>query len=279
MFVEKPLQKFSDSIACLRLINSGYTADTYTFETKSNKFIAKQIKVKSGTNVDIGLNSSDIFSRETESILRLQKYNSKDVFIPPLEFVDQSNLIYVQKYYDFKNFNMLLMSLKRNNSKIFLIEKLGEFLANYHSGNILDVHQNNYLCHIHGDLNNKNIGITKSGTVIVIDPGFRNEEIENSPYFDVSRVLMNFFPYNLLYSLLLKKSFRYNLAKTFLESYSKSTTFNTSPLEIVQYAILRNQYLRNSFASNKNLMKNIAINLIGGLIDYDLSQLKKYYVK
>lgn len=276
MSVAALLSNYSADSHDIQLLYKGYTADTYSFVTQDGRFIAKHINVKSGTILEDGLDSAEIFKRETESIARLVQHNTKAVFVPEICYKDPNNLLYIQKYYAFEKFNSLIRQLGDNQEQIARLEHLGEFLAAFHAANIIAKDDAVPHCYLHGDLNNKNIGITADGRLIIIDPGFRNREIMNSVYFDIARVLLNFFPYDLWLSSKVTRKVRFSGAKAFLDSYKNHAPFAISPSDSVGYAIDRNTFSRTNYASRTNYLKNISMFLLGARIHRELVDFREY---
>lgn len=230
----------------LKPLHSGYVANTYIFTSEDKKYICKEIVIKHDVRISSNLTARDIFNRELESLNRLSSRLFDSVIIPLVLAKSEKNCMYVIPFYDFTPFNQVLL----NDEKVEdCIRSLGKFLAQFHSNNAIDANT----VYLHGDLNNKNIGLLNDGKVLILDPSYRDDEIKGSLYKDVGRMLLNFFPYSPRHFWKVPKQKRFVYAQRFLETYAKESKLPFDKQVAIQKSqeILRNKKLQPAVQSKK----------------------------
>ena len=83
----------------------------------------------------------------------------------------------------------------------------------------------------------------KDGLIYIFDPGYRNKEYINTIYFDLSRILLSLYQYNIFLNLLILESTKKKILNEINSIYSKSfKDFNYN--DFYQYSVNEKHILR-----------------------------------
>lgn len=271
MFVEKLIKDFNPLAENIRRLHHGYVSDTYVFNIDQEQFVFKQICIKPLSNITVGLDEQTIFSREVESLRRLGSITQEQVVVPSLLKVFPEKCAYIIPYYEYTEFNTVL--LLEEQAAMECIEKCAQFLANFHNNHKLTSTSHEY--YLHGDLNNKNIGLLTDTKVLLLDPSYREGEYKGSLYVDVSRMLLNFFPYNPLIYFKLSPKRKIAWAKHFLDVYHENTQQDFSPREAIRLAQLILHRKNIQRPTKRKMLKHKIMTAMESIINQQLVSLYK----
>lgn len=226
----KKIIKLAGNEYGIKLINSGYEADSYVLLSPYSEHLFLKI-----------FHEKKLAENEIEKMKHLVTIES-NIVIPKIVKVASSMLI-IEYYHGIGFYKKIILSnfSNKHKSEFFKnIEDFGEFLSLLHNS------QKNNKHVIHGDLNSKNFIFCKD-RLVIIDP----KKSTGDKYADIADFLFNLYPVNIVLNIFLYR-FREKIIYLFAKGYKKNTKATMQSNDIKNALLKRMQ--NDQVYKSKNLL-------------------------